>query len=532
MAYRIKNLSSYGGRFYRTIGKVVSDRGELVPRKFLLGTDEVLARAASARLERLWDEVVTGYQLAVRINAFGSQFGQMNRIVPELKIPLSVNHGEAHWRPESLLIAEAVRKGLHEIAVEAGPHCENPIEYVERIVSLRRDFSIISFVPKTPQIYLAGQELLRKSAEVSVQESRTFAALGGIDPPTGITGTLYEAIEAYAEYAPQQNQKEFGYREAAAARRLKNAHDDIPLSQFGLSSLEQIANYWKSRPIGKKTGKPITLDTVTNSIKVTKRFVQWLHRTDRFAWRKPEDVDHVLRCNVARLRSDSEIAALKDGVDIWTVAELATLYRHATDQDRLFILLGLNCGFSHAEACTLRHDEIESDGDDIRIKRIRRKSMVYGEFVLWPETVQAIEWFKGCHKRVKSKHPDYVLITMEGALFDRQRITNGWNQLLNRVKTDHPSFRRLSFKFLRKTASQLIKDCSSSEISSVFLSHGHPVPKDKLMDKYTNRPFDTKVTNAIRQVRKELQPMFDVAPTAFTQQSARRTGLRLSVKQV
>ncbi len=142
MAYRVKQLSSYKGRFHRTIGKVVDDCGQLVPKKFLLGTDETKARAASALLERLWENVIAKYQFALRIGAFGPQFGQMNCIAPEPVIPLSINRGEPCWLPESLLIADAVRRGVHEVAVEVGPHSPYAAEYVERIANLRRDYSV------------------------------------------------------------------------------------------------------------------------------------------------------------------------------------------------------------------------------------------------------------------------------------------------------------------------------------------------------------------------------------------------------
>ncbi len=74
--------------------------------------------------------------------------------------------------------------------------------------------------------------------------------------------------------------------------------------------------------------------------------------------------------------ADEEISAMRHGVQTFTVEQLAIIYRHATELERLFMLLGLYVGMLHAEMASLRCDEIE--GDPPTIKRVRRKSGVYG----------------------------------------------------------------------------------------------------------------------------------------------------------
>jgi hypothetical protein len=129
----------------------------------------------------------------------------------------------------------------------------------------------------------------------------------------------------------------------------------------------------------------VALATVTNHLKTARRFIKWLHRSDAFQWTKPIDAEDALRVRIAGLRSNSEIAALKDGVAVWRIDEITTIYRYATDRERLLILLGLNCGFAQAEICTLRRDEIIDEKSLTTINRVRQKSQVYGEFPLWPE---------------------------------------------------------------------------------------------------------------------------------------------------
>ena len=47
MTLQVSGVSVYKGRYHRTIGKCLNERGELVPRKFLLGTDRAMAEVAS-----------------------------------------------------------------------------------------------------------------------------------------------------------------------------------------------------------------------------------------------------------------------------------------------------------------------------------------------------------------------------------------------------------------------------------------------------------------------------------------------------
>jgi integrase len=511
MAHKKERLSVYKGRFHRTLGKVLNERGELVAKKFLLGTDQAAAEVANRLLEKLWEEVVAEHEAAVRfLREMGGPLGDCNVIsgVVDYQRLRRVDHGPV-WREESLMIAEAIRRGQREIAVQVGSQIDAD-RYVERIVDLRRTYTVIAFVPASAQVYARGQEVLASQARSLVEEAQDLSATAQVPFSTATGQTLYQALDAYGKYVTQANLKEFGINEAASAQRLKAAHPDIPLEQLGISAMERMAAYWAARPIAKKTGKPVALNTVTNHLKTARRFVRWLHRTDAFHWSKPVDAEESLRVRVERLRTDAEIAELGSGVKVWDIKELVALYHYATDQERLFMLLGLNCGFAHSEICSLRHDEIAWEAKRATIKRVRRKNRVYSQFALWPETITAIKWLTAQQKNIPPQDAPYVMITPAGRRFGRQHIGHLWNRLLDRVQVDHPTFRRLSFKHLRKTAGQLVRERSDGEISGVFLSHGRAVVSDDLADVYTNRPFG-KVAATLEQVHRDLQPMFDAA---------------------
>ena len=125
-----------------------------------------------------------------------------------------------------------------------------------------------------------------------------------------------------------------------------------------------------------------------------------------------------LKVNLKRLQTSDELAKRRHGVQVLDVDQLTTIYRHATDFERLLVVLGLNAAMAQAEIMTLRWDEVEHDAT----KRMGRKSGVYGEFVLWPETRAALDWWQ----RVRPARSDLVMVTQLERSYTRQRISNTW----------------------------------------------------------------------------------------------------------
>jgi hypothetical protein len=83
---------------------------------------------------------------------------------------------------------------------------------------------------------------------------------------------------------------------------------------------------------------------------------------------------------------------MANGPDSWTLDELVTLYRHATDRERLYILMGLNAGFAQSECGHLDRDEVHLDDYPATLDFVRNKIGRRGGVKLWPESVKAIRW--------------------------------------------------------------------------------------------------------------------------------------------
>ncbi|HTU90586.1 MAG TPA: hypothetical protein VMF69_10965 [Gemmataceae bacterium] len=82
-----------------------------------------------------------------------------------------------------------------------------------------------------------------------------------------------------------------------------------------------------------------------------------------------------------------------------------------------------------------------------------------------------------------------------------------WNTLLKRIRLkDFPTFRKLSFNKLRKTAASFVHRKDGGEVAGMFLAHGRVVTDD-LLERYAGRNFRS-VFKACRHWRKVLGKMF------------------------
>jgi hypothetical protein len=257
----------------------------------------------------------------------------------------------------------------------------------------------------------------------------------------------------------------------------------------------------------------------------------------------------------AKVKEDAAIKARIKDID-------EAVNQYATPQERAFLLLGLNCGFGVAEIGTLIHGEVvftqrhpseslldfQSSDADSFIKRIRHKNGVYGEFLLWPQTVQAIQWVMDIRNRqavsrngddenvISSDAESFLFLTENGQSYltrsekgnRNQRIPNIFDALVRRVRKDHKDFPKLSFGKLRKTGANFVKRFSDGEVTATFLCHGQAVKIDDLADVYTNRPIG-KVFKALRNAELWLEPMFAAAPDNPFPEERKKGGLNISL---
>lgn len=515
------------GQYQRQLGWKRSRTGKLTQAKFSLGTDTREAKQRDERLRLLWSLV-----------------------------EVRSSERPALWPSDALDVAKAIAKGKDFVEVDrkvcpgTKDGLEPPGSYASRIHGLQIHYHVMPFKPNDVKTYslglqensLAADQFQQTNGMLESMKNYQMARLVGPQSPmTAPAGgpTLHDAMEAYIDWLEENyfdkvanHISSWGRTQVRQMRRLMTHHADLPLASLDYSATESLIAYWRKRRIKQGSNQPITYKTAGNHIKQIKSFLKWLHRTDGFDWRKPTDFDDI-PTRVVKNAEDYQRQLTQ--VDTFSIDELVLLCKYATPFERLLVLLAVNCGFGNAEIASLsvdethlhkKHDEraqailgfVTSDHDSF-IKRVRHKNKVYGEFILFPQTVLGLHWALEQRRRQSGFSPRArLLLNGKHEPFDKpsksgnrnQQIPNAFARLLKRITDDGHSIRNLSFNKLRKTGGDLIRHAAGGEIAGVFLCHGQPVSTDNLLDVYTNRPFG-KVFHAIQKVESQLQPVFEAA---------------------
>jgi DNA-directed RNA polymerase specialized sigma24 family protein len=507
------------GVYARQIGWKHSRNGKLIQHKFRLGADLKEAKRREQKLLELWSQV--------------EEDSVSQPIV---------------WTFFALDLGKQIAKGKFQIELPRKPH-DGPEAYARYLHRLQRHYPMVSIVAEDEEAYVSGAAANRTMVQeqigglqeqIAIKETKhaRMGNIGEIDLSRQ-GGMLHDAMRAYIEWIKKDcfrpalgRVTDGGRTRMRQIETLMTRHENQPLSMLDETAVEEMFRFWRQRPFKKDSTKPISKKSAENYIGELKRFLRWLHKCKDFDWRKPEDFDEI-KTNVDAAPGDQQRKLVQ--VDTFSLDELRLLNEYATPLERVFLLLGINCGFGVAEIASLlvgevvlfkgheqRHQEImgyPTTNADSFIKRIRRKNSVYGEHILFPQTVEAMQWVL----ERRRKHPNFdaeavLLLNDRGETYNRptkgnhrnQQIPSRFADLLRRIRRDHPDFPTLSFGKLRKTAGDLIRRFADGEIHAVFMCHGQPVATDNLTDVYSNRPFG-KVFKAIREAQEYLQPIFAAA---------------------
>jgi hypothetical protein len=326
-----------------------------------------------------------------------------------------------------------------------------------------------------------------------------------------VSGTLHQALDAYAEYlVGKYKDKPSLHPQLTTLARVKRHHADAGLEHLDADGIEQMLAYWSRQPPGDK-GKPLAVTTCRNAGIVTRQFLRWLSRSPRWDWTLPGGFAFP-RSRITVLPADH---AAKLRRKHFNLTELKTLWEYARPWERALMPLALNCGFANREVATLQAAEVVEGKKHSFIKRHRGKTGVYAEWVLWPETVQALEYLA----EFRPAGAAFVVADRDGKpLTERMKsdnkndtIARHWNRVLAQVEADCPGFHKLSFKHLRKTGASMVRRLhveNAAELASMYLAHGEASDsRDTLLPVYAARPWN-KLHRALLRLRKRLLPVF------------------------
>ncbi len=507
------------GRYRPYLGYRVDGKQQ----RFNLGTDKVEAERRMNRLYELWQENVAA-----------------NR--------------EEVWSPLALSFAKEVAKGNRKIEYPFLRHfleADDPAaEYAQMVHVERQRFPSLDIIPADPDLYAIGIDRNEHLVASEVQHlQERLAELGALAPKNKlpdklVTGKLHEALDAYAEddvkshnVWPGSNRlKQSGHRRLEMIERFKERHRDVLLSMLGYDACKEVIRFWcrrpptKNRKTGQFDGPPMAISSARHHRKELDRFFRWLDATERFGWVLPRGFNQIDR-SIGETEDEFSRRLSVIQNETYGVDELAALNRHATPLERLVLYVGLNCGMGAAELGRLRRSDIllfykhefadaltfASTDQDSFIRYLRPKTKVFGEWLLWPETVQMVQWGL---ERAQGIGSDLLFVSESGQPWYNERhnknpqakFTNVFNRLIARVMKSDPHFRRLAFGTLRDTLPNILRSRHSSEMASLCLAHGSTFRGDKLIDCYTNKPFG-RFHEIMRVARDYVAAVFEEAPS-------------------
>ena len=370
------------------------------------------------------------------------------------------------------------------------------------------------------------------------------------DPATPLcSGTFHEALLAYEV----ERRKDFilpdgsfdgsGHHMLGMIRMMRERINDCPLAELDFTRCQNVVDFWRNRPKYQNGEMPLSHKTCGNYLGELKRFFEWLHMTSAFGWRKPEDYGS-LKTRIRCLPSDRP--SLDDlEIQTFSVEELTLLYRYAIPSERFHLVWCLNCAHGAAEFGRVEWEDlflrqehpwrkqglkIETGEADSWCGFIRPKSGVLGWWLLWPETVQLLEWWRkdiAKHLRREPKHDERVLLTEAGNPLYRDQsrnaqtgFANKWSRLLARVHENEgeTAVRSLPYGTLRNQLPDWLGgEQARAVVASVALCHGIPHKGDKLLYRhYSNKPW-AALFQAQREYREQLRPMFQSVPDPLTE---------------
>ena len=193
----------------------------------------------------------------------------------------------------------------------------------------------------------------------------------------------------------------------------------------------------------------------------------------RFALSR-EAIDKLPQCIDPAMGQKYSISLETKDPEPITRDEIKTLLHHATDRQRLYLLIGLNCGFQGADISDLRRDEIDVSRGMITRKRSKTKQHKNAPVVtykLWPETIAVC-------KRFLESSGDLAFLAENGSQLITKRldakgkyakadsIDSSWDRLRKKSSVD------ASFTRLRKTgATWLNQQERFARFVQLYLAH-------------------------------------------------------------
>lgn len=381
------------------------------------------------------------------------------------------------------------------------------------------------FLAKAEQLQLLG----RPWDDASIAECKAAAPASPpqplAPPPPAVAGTngwmLYDVIEKYRQ-AEEERVVARKTSEANARNHrsqilwAKDGIENQPMRNLVLADLKRWVGHFTARPISKRYRRRISAYSASAVCRTIRHFLDWADAEEYYLHPR-RWTDAFKGIHPKRLMDREEKNREKrEGFKNFTLLELQILWTLATPECRPFLGIGLWAGHTQHEIATIAlHGEFVKRDGEYRLERDRNKTGVWGQWWLPPEVGACIEaaMAKTTADRKRNSeqsalltrgHKKLVRFAETGRHQRCDHIAQYWETLLRRAA--NYGVRHISFKHLRKTMAQQVRNRLGAEFATLFSA-------EKLVigavqdESYTNACFP-KLDACLKEIYAEWKVMF------------------------
>jgi hypothetical protein len=431
------------------------------------------------------------------------------------------------WKPEYLKAAKLIAKE-GKPTLPKSSCSERSEDYLARLALISANTGT-QFEPANPNDLKSALS----DVQQDLQQARTFLSLA-LDVPSATGQNLAEAFDAYEVHVREEATDPNGSLSPWGKTKLdqvssiraylkdkrfgKRNYLTLDLAELDLECCDEMFGVFRRRPLTLRTDltKRMTPGSSRHFTKELGKFFFWLHRSKDFEWREPDDFRFIKKTPDKLTVQEQYQKRENKKRSVIPTGHLKTLVEYALPNERILLLLGLNCAFGAVEIGQLRSGFLILD--ERIIDGVRFKTGNETKHRLWPQTVAGLNWVleqRRQQRRIKPEYQDVIFITDRGKPLWHHTpkgnasngIANIWGRLIQRVQKDDKQFPGYSFNKLRKTSATRILEIADAATASMILAHG-TISDDKLLECYVQIPWD-RLFKAQEQFATELGDLLD-----------------------
>jgi integrase len=323
---------------------------------------------------------------------------------------------------------------------------------IDVTTSFATDYGKVDYTPTMTTLPPIADRLIEKLADVYVKNQRARAEAGEISP------------KMYIEY--RQKMDDFvGYSKELGIERVDEI-DTMTLDAYRSTQLHLM---------GLKEKQHVSPFTVKKRLQTVSLFIEWLYERE------------LLETLPRNLKRYARIELPKPTPVRFTVEEVQKLFNAASQRTKLYIALGVNCGYTQIDIAKLDYEHIEWDAGVIR--RGRSKTEIRQVHKLWPVTLELLK-LEACGKATgpilldENGNPLVrIEIKENGNVTRNDTVRLAFDRVMKKIGMEKDTRR---FAVLRKTGADEIEKSFPElpHLASQFLAHAETATKRYYVSKH------------------------------------------------